>query len=34
MPDQVNARIEKLRNDSVKFQDTVLSGIQDSPCDL
>jgi hypothetical protein len=34
MPDEVNARIVKLRNDSVKFQDTVLSGIHDSPCDL
>ncbi len=34
MPDEVNARISELRNASVKFQDTVLSGIQASPCDL
>jgi len=34
MPDEVNARISELRNNSIKFQDTVLSGIQDSPCDL
>jgi hypothetical protein len=34
MPEQVNAKISELRNASVAFQDTVLSGIQDSPCDL
>jgi hypothetical protein len=34
MPDEVNARISELRNNSIKFQDTVLSGIQTSPCDL
>ena len=34
MPDEVNARISELRNGSVKFQDTVLSGIQASPCNL
>ena len=34
MPDQVNARVVELRNASVKFQDTVESGIQASPCDL
>lgn len=34
MPDEVNARIGELRNNSIKFRDTVLSGIQVSPCDL
>lgn len=34
MPDEVNTRISELRNASIKFQDTVLSGIQASPCDL
>jgi hypothetical protein len=34
MPDEVNGKISELRNDSVTFQDTVLSGIQDSPCNL
>jgi len=34
MPEDVNARVSELRNASVKFQDTVLSGIQESPCDL
>jgi hypothetical protein len=34
MPDEVNARIDELRTAQVKFQDTVVSGIQDSPCDL
>jgi hypothetical protein len=34
MPDQVTAKISQLRNASLKFQDTVLSGIQASPCDL
>jgi hypothetical protein len=34
MPDEVNARVNELRNGSIKFQDTVISGIQASPCDL
>jgi hypothetical protein len=34
MPDQVTTKISQLRNASLKFQDTVLSGIQASPCDL
>ena len=34
LPDEVNVRINELRNASVKFRDTVLSGIQASPCDL
>ena len=34
MPDEVTAKVSGLRNASVKFQDTVLSGIQESPCDL
>jgi len=34
MPDEVNAKISELKNASVTFQDTVLSGIQISPCDL
>ncbi len=34
MPDEVNAKVNELRNASVTFQDTVLSGIQESPCDL
>jgi len=34
MPEEVNVRVLELRNDSVKFQDTVVSGIQESPCDL
>jgi hypothetical protein len=34
MPDEISTKISELRNNSVKFQDTVLSGIQDSPCDL
>jgi hypothetical protein len=34
MPDEVNARVNELRNASVKFIDTVISGIQTSPCDL
>jgi hypothetical protein len=34
MPDEINTRIRELRHDSVKFQDTVLSGIQASSCDL
>ena len=34
MPEQVEARINELRNTNVKFQDTVISGMQDSSCDL
>jgi hypothetical protein len=34
MPEEVIAKVGELRNASVKFQDTVLSGIQTSPCDL
>jgi len=34
MPDDVTARVNGLRNASVTFQDTVESGIQESPCDL
>ncbi|HSL47173.1 MAG TPA: glycoside hydrolase family 16 protein [Anaerolineales bacterium] len=34
MPDEVNAKVTGLRAAAVKFQDTVLSGIQASPCDL
>lgn len=34
MPDEVNTRVNELRNASVKFQDTVISGIQTSPCNL
>lgn len=34
MPDEVNAKVDELRNSSVTFQDTVQSGIQESPCDL
>ena len=34
MPDEVNAKVNELRNSSVKFQDTVLPGSQASPCDL
>lgn len=34
MPDEVTARVNELRNASVQFQDTVESGVQDSPCDL
>jgi hypothetical protein len=34
MPDEVNTKVTGLRNSSVKFQDTVISGIQTSPCDL
>jgi hypothetical protein len=34
MPDEVRAKVNELRNSSVKFTDTVVSGIQDSPCDL
>ena len=34
MPDEVNTRVNELRSASVKFQDTIISGIQASPCDL
>ena len=34
MPEEVNAKVNELRNASVKFQDNVVSGIQESPCDL
>ena len=34
MPDEVTAKVNELRSGSVKFADTVLSGIQTSPCDL
>ena len=34
MPEEVPARVLELRNASVKFQDSVISGIQSSPCDL
>lgn len=34
MPEEVNFRVNQFRNASVKFQDTVISGIQESPCDL
>jgi hypothetical protein len=34
MPDEVIARVNALRNNSIKFTDTVESGLQASPCDL
>jgi hypothetical protein len=34
MPEEVAAKVNELRNASVKFTDTVLSGLQISPCDL
>jgi hypothetical protein len=34
MPDEVVTKVNELRNNSVKFTDSVLSGIQTSPCDL
>jgi hypothetical protein len=34
MSDAVSAKVNELRNASVKFTDTVLSGVQASPCDL
>lgn len=34
MPEEVMAKVRDLRNASVTFHDTVLSGIQASPCDL
>lgn len=34
MPEEVTAKVEELRRAAVTFQDTVLSGTLDSPCDL
>lgn len=34
MPDEVNMKVLKLRNASIEFEDSVISGIQPSPCDL
>ncbi|HXQ35741.1 MAG TPA: hypothetical protein VN843_17125, partial [Anaerolineales bacterium] len=34
MPDEVNTRVLKLRNASIKFEDSIIAGIQPSPCDL
>jgi hypothetical protein len=34
MPEDVNARVNELRKDSVTFQDAVEAGIRESPCDL
>jgi hypothetical protein len=34
MPEAVNAKVNGFRSASVMFQDTVLSGLQASPCDL
>ena len=34
MPEEVTAKVNELRDALVKFQDTVLSGMQASPCDL
>lgn len=34
MPEEVTARVSELRNASIKFTDTVLSGTHSSPCDL
>jgi hypothetical protein len=34
MPEEVTAKVNELRSASVAFTDTVLSGIQTSPCDL
>jgi hypothetical protein len=34
MPDEAIEKVNALRNSAVKFTDTVLSGIQTSPCDL
>lgn len=34
MPHEVNARVLELRNTPLTFQDSVISGIQPSPCDL
>jgi len=34
MPDEVTEKVHEMRSASVTFTDTVLSGIQNSPCDL
>jgi hypothetical protein len=34
MPEEVSAKVNELRDASVKFTDTVLSGFPTSPCDL
>jgi hypothetical protein len=34
MPDEVTSKVNELRRNSVRFRDTVVSGIQTSPCDL
>jgi hypothetical protein len=34
MPEEVSAKVSDLRLAPVKFQDTVLAGIQASPCNL
>lgn len=34
MPEEVTAKVNELRHNSVEFIDTVLSGIQTSPCDF
>ena len=34
MPEEVNVRVSELRNASIRFQDSVVSGIETSPCDL
>lgn len=34
MPEEVITKVNKLRNESIKFTDTVLGGLQTSPCDL
>ncbi len=34
LTDEVTAKVKEFRNASIRFHDTVLSGIQPSPCDL
>ena len=34
MPEGINAKVSELRNASIEFQDTVMSGLQESPCNL
>jgi hypothetical protein len=34
MPEAVNARVNELRNSSIKFQDTIPASGETSPCDL
>lgn len=34
MPEEVTAKVEEMRQAGITFQDTVLSGTLDSPCDL